>query len=467
MLKKVALAVAAALAAQAASAGSIDFHGYIRSQVGTTSKGGNLQCFQLAYPAVGKYRLGNECDNYSELAFGTKLYKGNDGVWANYNLRLALRELGGQDFEGSVQQDSGKGNFQVVSRENFVEAGGFFGGNVLGGSKIWLGKRFYNRNDVMLNDIYYWANTGEGAGIEDVKFGPVKFAYAYHQYGGNSSLDGGSGDFVFDNGGYTGDRTSVKAVHMHEFRLYDIPLWKNGKLETALELFNASVVDKPGNAADEGAGSRDGTRLILQLTQGDFFGGFNKFAVLFGRRAGAGLTWQPAYPKAIDGENEERKSTQIVEQFYVSQGIFSLMGTVQWMRDDQKDNNNEGYPNSRTYWSFGFRPQVQITENFSLVSELSHEVTVRDVPPGWIGRTPEDGKESAKLDKITVAAQLQAGRGFWARPVFRLFGTYAKWNEDAANSNWSSNGSVVGKANGIYADTDHGFTYGAQVEAWW
>jgi len=79
MLKKVALAVAAALAAQAACAAPIDFHGYMRAGFGYTSEGGGLvnsggpRCestFCAPY-SQSKFRLGNESTNYVKwyLAF--------------------------------------------------------------------------------------------------------------------------------------------------------------------------------------------------------------------------------------------------------------------------------------------------------------------------------------------------------------------------------------------------------------
>jgi maltoporin len=167
-----AAAVAGAFAAPATFAQGIEFHGYVRTQVGGTSEGGNLQCFRLGFPAQAKYRLGNECDNYGEAAVAVPFGK-SDGPWAKYNLRLALREKGAQDYESVIDQNpssDGK-SFDIASRENYVIAGGFFPEGALEDAKLWVGKRFYNRHDVHINDYYYWANTGPGAGIEDIGIG--------------------------------------------------------------------------------------------------------------------------------------------------------------------------------------------------------------------------------------------------------------------------------------------------------
>ena len=52
-----AIALGATGAAQAAD---VDFHGYGRSGIGSTTGGGDQACFQAA-GAPAKYRLGNEC----------------------------------------------------------------------------------------------------------------------------------------------------------------------------------------------------------------------------------------------------------------------------------------------------------------------------------------------------------------------------------------------------------------------
>lgn len=451
MLKKVALAVAAAFVAQAASASSIDFHGYMRAEVGTTTKGGNLQCFRLGYPAQAKFRLGNECDNYMEAAFDTKLYKGADGVWANYHLRLALREEGSQDFEGNVQSSGGNGNFQIASRENYVDAGGFFGSSgPLKDAKIWLGKRFYNRNDVHIDDYYYWANTGQGAGVEGIELGSkVKLAYSYFQNGGNSSLDGASGSPIFNNAS-----GSTNAVKKHELRVYDIPVWSNGKLELAGQAISGSGV----NNSD---GNHIGFLWTAQQTQSNFLGGFNKIAVQYGLGNGAGGNWIPAYASGGNGINQ--RDYRIVEQLMFSAGNLSGMFTYAMDKNKQSNDDYSNIDQSwRTWNAIGVRPVYNFTDNFSLAVEVSHEWAEIDDQGNNF-----DHKQQ-KLNKFTIAPQLAAGKGFWARPVFRLFYTYAQWNDAAAHSSW---GNVEGNENNVWTSSmgsgGHGATYGAQVEAWW
>ena len=438
-------AVAGAFGGQAAHAEGIEFHGYARTQVGATDEGGNLQCFRLGWPAQAKYRLGNECDNYGEVAVALPFGK-NTGPWAKYNLRLALREKGAQDFEDATTgvdfaNEKTSNNYQIASRENYVIAGGFFPeGGALEDAKLWVGKRFYNRNDVHINDYYYWANTGPGAGIEDIAIGSsgVKFAFAHHQNGGNSGLDGAPGSFVF------GPDIGLKSVKKFEGRFYDIPVNKDGKLEAALQIIRGSSVNDPTTPADESAGDKTGYLLTLQHFQGGVFGGFNKLALQYGKGNGSGKNWIPAY---ADGDAPTgNKTIRIVEQLYFAPQGTKWSGMATFIIDKTKDAS--GY--KADWMSFGVRPQYNFSDNFSLAVEYGFDQ----------GKEGMGNRATQRLHKLTVAPQITLSGGFWARPVLRGFVTYASWN-DAAK------GGVNNNSNRVWAGKTNGMTYGVQVETWW
>jgi len=428
-----AAAVAGAFTAPATFAQGIEFHGYVRTQVGQTSEGGNLQCFRLGWPAQAKYRLGNECDNYGEAAVAVPFGK-SDGAWAKYNLRLALREKGEQDFESATDR------FEIASRENYVIAGGFFPEGAFEDAKLWVGKRFYNRHDVHINDYYYWANTGPGAGIEDIALGDsgVKFALAYHQNGGNSGLDGAPGSFVF------GPDVGLTAVKRLEARFYDIPVNPNGKLETALQVIRGANVNDPTTPDDESADDTTGYLLTLQHFQGGVFGGFNKVALQYGKGNGSGKNWIPAY--AGGQADTGNRTIRLVEQLYVAPSGSNWSGMATFIVDNTKDAS--GY--KADWLSFGIRPQYNFTDNFSLAVEYGFDQ----------GKEGTGSRATQRLHKFTVAPQVSLSRGFWSRPVLRGFVTYANWNEAAR-------GGVNTNSNNVFADKKSGMTYGVQVETWW
>lgn len=423
-LLAVAAATASTLGATSVQAQGVEFHGYLRTQVGTTSEGGNLQCFggDGVWPIRAKYRLGNECDTYGEAMVVAPFGKA-DGAWAKYSLMLALQEKNAGDYEGIVNTGNKTvtGDFNIASRQNFVQAGGFFGDSgALSDAKVWLGKRYYNRHDIHINDYFYWNNSGPGAGLEDINAGPVKLAFAYHQTGGNSNA----------RGAVVGKRYSG--------RFYDINVNPNGKLE-------GEVVFLKGSSANDNAATGSGTMLFLEHTQTGLLGGFNKLGVVFGNKLGSGFEWLPTNQGGGDAKGN---SFRIHDQFY-----FDLAGTnISGMFTASYGRANFG-GDDNTWTSAGIRPQYNFNDNFSIAVEAGYDT----------GKT--DSGIKPKIAKLTVAPQISLAKGFWARPVFRAFVTYAKWNDDARSQ--AGAGSTSIGPNGVFGDKRNGMTYGLQVESWW
>ena len=81
-MNKITFAMAPAallLVAQTAVAdvSNFGFHGYFRSGMGSSDKGGDQVCFSL--PASAKYRFGNRCSSYGELQLSADVAKIKDG----------------------------------------------------------------------------------------------------------------------------------------------------------------------------------------------------------------------------------------------------------------------------------------------------------------------------------------------------------------------------------------------------
>ncbi|URI06810.1 carbohydrate porin [Aquincola tertiaricarbonis] len=414
-MKWVAAAAASAAAMGAVSpvsAQGLEYKGYVRTGTGGSTEGGKQVCFGL--PGAGaKYRLGNECETYAESQFIMPFGK-SDGTWAKYNLMLALVENNAaSDYESS------KGDkFDLASRQNYFEAGGFFGPGALQKASIWIGKRYYNRHDVHINDYYYWNNSGLGGGIEDIAVGSAKMAFSYHSKGDDT--------LVTD---------TVNGLNTSRFsaRLYDLPVNPGGTLE-----FEA-VAMKGTSAGNSSRGEGSGFLLFAEHKQTGIMGGFNKLALVLGKDAGAGDSSVNNYRDATD--DIKGSSWRVVDQLYIapSGSPWSAMATAGYSHV-KLDNQ------PKTSWfTAGVRPQYQINNYFSIATELGYD------------RVKTDGKDTAHLTKLTVAPQVALAPGFWSRPVFRTFVTYAKWN-DAANG---------AGTNGVFGSKTNGLTYGIQVEAWW
>ncbi|RZS54712.1 maltoporin [Sphaerotilus mobilis] len=404
VLLPMALAIAGVMASAGVRAEGIEYHGYTRIQAGGTTEGGNLQCFSGAYPVRSKYRLGNECDNYSEHSIGLGFGDTND-VWAKYHLTLALQD------KGSEPDNTIGDSFNMLHRENFFEAGGFFSAGALENAKVWVGKRFYNRHDIHMSDYYYWTNNGVGGGIEEIQAGPAKLSLAYMQNSPNANA--------------VNDLNAKR----YSLRFYDISLGEKTKLEGEL------VAIKGSTAGTTPAGS--GQALFLKLAQDGVLGGFNHIAVVLGKDAGGnGFEWLPTY---AGGGEADSKSFRIHDHLY-----FDFKGTnITGMATASYAEVKPGTGDKQTWISYGVRPQYNFTKNFSIAAE--------------VGR--DQGKQGASkptMTKLTIAPQLALAAGAWARPVLRGFVTHAKWNGD--------NGTV---ANGVFGAKKAGTSFGVQAEAWW
>ena len=142
-----------------------EFHGYARSGIGRSGPGGDQTAFQAA-GAPAKYRLGNETETYMEMKFGAELFT-EDDISFRLDTNLAY----------SVDQKKDWEEKPAAIREINIQARNVL--PALPGSQLWVGKRFYQRHDVHMNDWYYWDVSGPGVGIEDINLGFGKLHLAW------------------------------------------------------------------------------------------------------------------------------------------------------------------------------------------------------------------------------------------------------------------------------------------------
>lgn len=400
ILKTLPTALLLALSASSAQAAmNIDFGGYFRSGFGTSSDGGKEACFNLN-GAGSKYRLGNECETYGELKFGGEAFKAANGMTMRVNTLIAF----------AVNQEHDWEDTKPAFREMNVVAENI-GTGAFAKAKAWVGKRFYDRHDVHITDYFFWANTGPGAGLENIDLGGAKLAYA-----------------ILRTTAYDDNRRTGFA---HDIRFSDIKTNPDGALTVGLQVNQKRV----GSNAKDIAG---GHLFNLMHTQGNLWGGFNKLNFAYGKGSGVGTG-------GINFDAAKNDSVwRIVEQIQVQpQGSkWSGMGTFVY------ENKKSGGKNTK-WTSIGVRPVYHFSDNMSVAAELGFDT----VKP--------DGMATSKLSKFTIAPQLSAGNSFWSRPVLRAYYTYATWNNAARGADFK------GIANGTFGTNTNGSTIGVQVEAWW
>lgn len=437
---------------------TVEIHGYTRAGVGRSSNGGEQVSFFLANtggsPTGGPgYRLGNETDNYLELAIDVKAYeKGTTNFKLHF--RPAFREYyqvrdASADAGGNVDNAKGAGpNQQIWIREGWGEATGIFGNSgVFKDASLWAGRRFYMRQDLHMRDQWYWNNSGDGVGIENIDFGPLKLHYAYIQHDtGNLSSDWNNGAILGSLNPYSqwvggGGHTIVGS---HDLRATDIKLWSGASLTLGVQFNDART-----KTGFENEGNKNqGTQYNVILNQAGVLGGDNRVYLTYGN----GSTYWNWYNPDVPTDNNWWHAMDV---FYIKpMANLEMQGTVQYRKQNGKKvgtNDMTGTTNSWT--SAGVRPVYFFTKHFSLAAEVGYDRLKFEKPNG--DGTPDD----RSLLKKTLALQWSPQASFWSRPVIRLFVTQANWNKSA--NNWNK----VGE--GQFGTAQQGMTFGAQVEAWW
>ena len=401
---RLGLAVSLASLAMPFAAQALDFNGYVRSGIGESTASESQACFQLP-GAASKFRLGNECEQYAELGLRQDLFTMDDGSVLSVEGMAALYNE--YDHTPKFTGDHGFARLvQAYAEWSNVAA--------LNNGSLWAGRRFYKRNDIHISDFYYWNQSATGAGIENVEIGGLQYSYAFSRK-----------DSVFQEN-YT---------NRHDFNVGGFDTNPNGELQ-----FGVSYIADP----DRGD-SNSGWSVTAQHEQVGFLGGSNTFAVQYGEGPGTGL----GYTGDVTLD-ESAKSWRIVE-FFDWQVTPRFGGQFQAVY--QKDTRQDG--GDQDWISVGVRPVYALTEEFKLVAEVGHDQI--DAEAG-----------TRKLTKFTIAPTWSpAGPEFWARPEFRLYYTYAQWNDAAQEAaNLMAAGSALSET-GAFGSAQHGSNFGVQVEYWW
>ena len=429
-----------------------EFHGYMRSGTGRSSNGGEQVAFGLGImPAPGDFRLGNEVDNYIEMAMDVRAYE-KAGTTFKLHFRPTFREWYNErdasaNAGGTADGASGiNPNQKIYLRETWGEATGVFGKSnaMFKDASLWAGRRFYQRHDVHQVDYFFWNNSGDGAGIENIDFGFAKFHAAYIQqdFGNLNWVDRGNGDW------YPYSKPSGKLiVSSYDFRLTDIVTNPGGTLSVGLQL------QRPSNfkASDNKDNTQGGYRIDLMHNQGGILGGNNMFSVNY-------AVGSPLWGWYNADRNDKNKRTEILDSFFIQPNKNFGMNVFALYRTQTIETGVDGPGSTGTQKAtmLGVRPQYSFTDHFSIAGEIGYETLDRD-------KFYAPGTSKNTLTKTTVALQWSPQRSWWSRPQIRLFMTNASWSADKnPNAGWQTY-----TPSNFRADQQSGRSFGVQIEAWW
>ncbi|GLT13770.1 maltoporin LamB [Vibrio algivorus] len=417
-----AAAVSSALLAPAAMAVGVDFHGYMRAGAGVSAHGGANESYERN--KVG--RLGNEDDVYGEVQLDTTPIKAGDSAEFIVSSMIAYGSDGSNGWESARDDEDGA---DVALAQFNVQAKGLFDFDKE--ATLWAGKRYYQRQDIHITDFYYWNTSGgAGGGIENVTAGPGKISFAFMRddsLGNDIGVDL-DGDGVTDKQNYN--------VNNFDLRYADLGLWQDATLELGVNYYMVNETDEQETYDLD---TEDSVMATAVITQGNFFGGFNKTVFQFatnGAASGmAGLGSGSWVPAVSDGDTGFR---------VINFGVVDL--SENWDFGHQvmyAQSSYEGNKKDHTFANVVMRPIY----NWSEVMKTEFEAGYYTEENQW----GTDGADNEGA-KFTVAQAWSAGSGFWARPEIRVYASYV---DDFENDNRFGN------------DQSNEFSVGIQAEAWW
>ena len=342
----------------------------------------------------------------------------------------------------------------IYLREAWGEANGMLGdSSALKDSTLWVGRRFYQRHDVHMLDFYYWNNSGDGFGLENVDVGLGKFSYAYIQADRNNvdgSWNGGvDPHYLINIGHFPGYLDSdvfnfngKVVVGSHDLRWTGLSLWQNSSFSLGFQYNEPSVRKGTGNSAYTNLGRR----YHFEYQQSGILGGDNK---LYFTKGDGSTFWNWYNPEL----NTRNNWWMVIDNLFIQPTKQFGMGAVALRRTQHEDPTMPGH-RDMIWDSIGARPTWFFNNHISLAAEIGQD----HFKVSGDG-SPTDGKMRV-MNKQTLALQFSPQASWWSRPVLRFFVTRAHWNDGAEA--WGTP-SGLGVFNGFNAGT----TFGAQVEAWW
>lgn len=399
-------------------------HGYFRIGAGFSGLAEDRACFQ-APGADWKFRLGNECDTWIEGGIHDRYQpRGEDGPTF-----LAQWWVGTSIAEGRQRLPRFQNTTQL-----FIEASNLPG---LAETKLWIGRKYYQRHDIHINDFYWSEMLGDGFGLEDIDVSVGKLMYAYTR-------------------SHAGDPLTTESFqNNHDLRLYGLPLSLSGKGGLTVQAVFAHSAGSDVNI--DGVSAVPTLGFAAGLWHEENFDSLsNKISVQYGR----GITrnkFRGVSPDIATTVNSDAASDllsanilRITEQalFQPSKQVAVFAALV-----FQKESGGDYDDRDLTWYAAGIRPMYFFNETYRALLEYGFDRTEDKSPDGISGN----------LHKLTLAGEISTDYGFWNRPVVRAFVTMATWSDSFEGQVGSS-----GQGDPTACSTKTScYNVGVQAEYWW
>ena len=434
LLAAAVLAAAFAMPAQADFTPNANFNGYMRSGVmhGNSAFGSKTEVGKLG-------RLGNENDTFMEFGLGADVAKVDDVTYSVYGMIAH----GGDGNETDW-------NTNLSCRQAWAGAKNLLG---QGDDFLWIGKRYYKREDIHILDEYYYNVSGTGVGLENVVLGPGKISLAWTRNDKDAKKDNVNiysmkSEYKYKGLKDDGNKPAKVKVNTYDVR-YEFPVWDGASLQLGATYLEAEK-NKNGSyrtyTIEKENSIGDGLNLSAELNIG-LLGGFNKTVVQsFSGSSAADVHYGTGSSVYYDEGQGWRLINWGDVHFTKEFGMFHV---VQYAHSS----GFKSYDSERTV-NLVVRPYYQLTKMTKLLAEV-----------GWFAdkktaNTDDKGVQSYVSkhgSKYTLAYAISPdASNFWSRPEFRFYVSHVSVSD---NMN-------IGPTNEWVRQTSDNM-FGAQVEAWW
>ena len=433
LLAAAVLAAAFAMPAQADFTPNANFNGYMRSGVmhGNSAFGSKTDTVKLG-------RLGNENDTFMEFGLGADVAKVDDVTYSVYGMIAH----GGDGNETDW-------NTNLSCRQAWAGAKNLLG---QGDDFLWIGKRYYKREDIHVLDEYYYNVSGTGVGLENVVLGPGKISLAWTRNDKDAKKDDVNIYSMKSEYKYKGLKDNNKPakvkVNTYDVR-YEFPVWDGASLQLGATYLEAEK-DKKGSyrtyTIEKENSIGDGLNLSAELNIG-LLGGFNKTVIQsFSGSSAADVHYGTGSSVYYDEGQGWRLINWGDVHFTKEFGMFHV---VQYAHSS----GFKSYDSERTV-NLVVRPYYQLTKMTKLLAEV-----------GWFAdkktaNTDDKGVQSYVSkhgSKYTLAYAISPdASNFWSRPEFRFYVSHVSVSDNMS----------IGPTNEWVRQTSDNM-FGAQVEAWW
>ena len=448
------LSAAVALALSSVAASAVDFHGYFRAGAQASTQGGEVYCLGNGNIGHKVGRLGDECDTYAELTLNQEVYNKANNKWTLNTLVAYGTAEGNRDLQGDSWQGVGGDGPWNGQRLSIREL--WTGYQTDAGYQIWAGKRFYQRKDIHILDLYYLNNSGYGAGIEGIDVGAGNLAFAVTKWANDGTSD------------YN------RNVYKLDARWNGIPVGPLGNLDASVIYALPFISEQQeANAAGNARANRANSGALVTLdlntsVNSDSVNLMNHFVVQYGTNGFGYIGQNGAHAGDNYTPDLDDDGLRVIDWGTLDAGNFGLGYSLIWAHVDNGDDHHAAgaaWTTERSGWIYSIvlRPEYKWTEFTRTTLELGYSSQKTN---GWMapGEDPD-------VYKVTLAQQFTPGKGFWTRPAIRFYVSYLGGTQLSKGNLYFSAVDGTWTAGKAFKDANDGHNYqvtvGTQVEAWW